>query len=51
MLKTSETVEKNSSNKNTKVNKYANRQKRIFDSFERFDGQRSEEHTSELQSH
>lgn len=39
MLKTSETVEENSSNKKTKVSKYANRQKRIFDSFERFDGQ------------
>lgn len=35
MLKTSKTVEHNSL---TKTNKYENRQKRIFDSFERFDG-------------
>lgn len=36
MLKTSKTIENNSL---TKTNKYENRQKRIFDSFERFDGQ------------
>jgi integrase len=35
MLKTSKTIENNSL---TKTNKYENRQKRIFDSFERFDG-------------
>ena len=35
MLKTSKTIEKSSL---TKTNKYENRQKRIFDSFERFDG-------------
>jgi len=39
MLKTSKTIENNSLTKTKKTNKYENRQKRIFDSFERFDGQ------------
>lgn len=39
MLKTLKTIENNSLTKTKKTNKYENRQKRIFDSFERFDGQ------------